>query len=86
MPYRPETHRCTFPLQPQQRESQGQAQPEGVRRGSEVKDEAITGPVARARGHDAEEEHHGQEAAPADGQIQQRGGESQPDVEQSQSA
>lgn len=72
--YRPETHHYTFSLQPQQRESQGQAQPEGVRRGSEVKDEAITRPVARARGHNTEEEHHRQEAAPADGQIQQRGG------------
>lgn len=74
MSYRPETHHYTFSLQPQQRESQGQAQPEDVGRGSEVKAEAITRPVARARGHNAEEEHHRQEAAPADGQIQQCGG------------
>lgn len=74
------TYRC-FP-QPGQREGQGQAQPEGLRGGPEVKDEDVTGGVVRAGGHDPEEEHHGEEAAPTDGEVKQRGGLSEPDVEQ----
>lgn len=60
--------------QPGQREGQGQDQPKGLRRRSEVEDEAVAGPVVRARGHDPEEEHHREETAPTDGEVKQRGG------------
>lgn len=73
-------------LQPGQRESQGQAEPEGLRGGSEVKDEDVTGPVVRAGGHDPEEDHHREETAQTDGEVKQCGGESEPDVEQNNPA
>lgn len=61
-------------LQPRQREGQGQAKPEGVRGGPEVKDEAIARPVVWTRGHDPEKEHHREETAQTDRQIKQCGG------------
>lgn len=60
--------------QPGQREGQGQAQPEGLRGRSEVEDEAVARPVVRARGHDPEEEHHREETAQTDREVEQRGG------------
>lgn len=73
-------------LQPRQREGQGQAEPEGLGGGPEVQDEAVAGPVVRAGGHRPEEEHHREEAAQTDGQIQQCGGQSEPDMEQAEPA
>lgn len=58
-------------VQPQQREGQSQAQPEGIRGGPEVQDEAITRPFVRARGHHPEKEHHREETAQTDGEIKQ---------------
>lgn len=60
-------------MQSRQREGQGQAQPEGIRGGPEVKDEAITGPVVWARGRDPKEEHYREETAQTDRQIKQCG-------------
>ncbi|KAF3837966.1 hypothetical protein F7725_009734 [Dissostichus mawsoni] len=76
----------THTPEPGQRESQGQAEPEGLRGGSEVKDEDVTGPVVRAGGHDPEEDHHREETAQTDGEVKQCGGESEPDVEQNKPA
>lgn len=58
-------------MQPQQREGQGQTQPEDVGGGPEVKDEAIAGHVVWARGCDSKEEHHREETAQTDRQIKQ---------------
>ena len=58
-------------LQPGQREGQGQAQPEGLRRGPEVQDEAVTGPAVWTRGHDPEEEHHREKTAQTDREVKQ---------------
>lgn len=60
--------------QSRQRESQGQAQPEGLGGGPEVEDEAVAGPSVGTRGHNPEEEHHGEETATTDGEVEQRGG------------
>lgn len=75
------------PSQPgQQREGQGQARPEGLGRGPEVKGEDVAGPVVGAGGHDPEEDHHGEETAQTNGEVKQCGGCSEPDVEQDQPA
>ena len=72
----------SFSPQPRQREGQGQAQPEDIRGGPEVEDEAVTGPVARARGHHPKEEHDREETAQTDREVKQCGGKSEPDMEQ----
>lgn len=69
-----------------QREGQSQAQPENLRGGPEVKDEAVAGHVVRARGHRTQEEHHREETAQTDRDVKQCGGQSEPDVEQSEPA
>lgn len=68
--------RKTISCSPQskQREGQSQAQPESLRGGAEVEDEAVAGPVVRARGHNTEEEHHREETAKTDREVKQCGG------------
>lgn len=62
----------SYSVQRRQRQSQGQAQPEGARGRPEVKE--VTGPIVWARGHDPEEEHHWEETAQTNRQIKQCGG------------
>lgn len=81
-----EVNCCFCSVQPGQGEGQSQAGPEGLRGGSEVKDEAVARPVVRAGGPGPEEEHHREEAAAPGREVQQRGGEPEPGMEPDQPA